>query len=131
MLTNSYFNPHICERVVRRNGRLFRVRFAVAVIDGEVCGRILSAEPVGELGSKKKEVRSKQEKAFYLPSPKKAGIAIKSRYQSKKIISPFSELQFFVSQMTRAPSCADRTRTDADIPRTDAENKKTLSALSL
>src|SRR3989344_8128835 len=108
MLTKHFIQPKIFERMTRtRDGRLVRVRFAVAIIDGEVCGRILSAEPIGELVSLEfgKLVSFKKVKIrYHLPAPKKKLVIVQSRYKNGKIISPFHSLEFFMSQPTRAPS---------------------------
>ncbi len=109
MLT-TYFQPKIFERMTRTmDGRLVRVRFAVAVIDGEVCGRIVGVEEVGELPIFNFQFSIFKKKTFCLAGANRKAEVVKSCYKNRKIISPFSTLEFFMSQMTRAPSYPMRT----------------------
>ena len=100
----------IFEKVVRaKDGRLFAVRFVVIETSGQFRARIISAAQVIELGCRVKGIgykgKKKKEKPILLngsraPSTKPQALS------SFPFVSPFvSELEFFVSQMTRAPSC--------------------------
>ncbi len=103
MLTRNQFKQiGIHERLIRgKGGRLFRVRFEVAEIKGEICGRVIFAEPVGELdGITNHDSRIK----IFLGGITEKNPAPRSRIFASKILSPFSSLEFLVSQPTRAPS---------------------------
>src|SRR3989344_5365523 len=117
MLISYSVQPHIYEKVVRaKNGRLARVRFVITDIDGQIRGRVLSVVPVSELPSRVTIYRNKTETSFYnqrvLNAPTKKTERFFQRACDGLITSPyFSSLDFFVSQMTRAPS---GTQTFAD-----------------
>ncbi|MDR3558621.1 MAG: hypothetical protein P4L61_03750 [Candidatus Pacebacteria bacterium] len=109
-----------------RNGRQYRVLFLVSLIDGEVRGQIVSAQPIFEeakairlpgrigKGSTKHEARHDSTESsadspwtkLCLPAVKSAAKVVESRMSSwSRVASPyFSELEFFMSQPTRAPS---------------------------
>ncbi len=107
MLRKSQFKQlGIQEKIVRsKHGTLLCVRFAVAEIDGEVCARILSAEPLRILAPFTKHHSRNTNEICLL-----AGAHIKSTlvfaYQPKHSVSSpfFNKFSFFTSQPTRAPS---------------------------
>ena len=89
----------IFERVIRQNGRLFRVRFVILEREGKLRGKIISCEPVeviDEIGA--------VEGKYFLPVSFSAQGAPRGKTCFQGIVSPFSELEFFTSQMPRAPS---------------------------
>jgi|SRR3989344_5983982 len=107
----------IFEKVLRgKDGRLYAVRFVITDTDGQIRGRVLSIVPVSELPSRITIYRNKTETSFYnqrvLNAPTKKTERFFQRACDGLITSPyFSSLDFFVSQMTRAPS---GTQTFAD-----------------
>jgi hypothetical protein len=83
-----------------QNGRTFRLTFFVAVVNGELKGSLVSAQPLS-----KNENITGQGTVLCLPisCPKVvAETPFVSAYAP--VVSPFSELFFFTSQPTRAPS---------------------------
>ncbi len=95
ILNNQQLNS-IFERIIRdKNGVLFRVRFIVVEVNGKLQPQIISAESL---------IKNK-ETVIYLPavsSATKTTYTYRPSFISK--ISPYSSLDFFMSQPTRAPS---------------------------
>lgn len=85
------------------SGRQFRLNFFVAVIDGEIRGHLLSVQPISSsVGLLVGEVA---EGTICLPivcSENKPATVYISPFIS--VVSPYTELYFFNSQPTRAPS---------------------------
>lgn len=102
LLTQERNLNSIFERIVKdKNGELVRVRFIVVEIDGKFQGQIVSAEPL----KKVEEVKKSAEKTLLLPLFSQHLISYEKFveiYFSK--ISPYTTLEFFMSQPTRAPS---------------------------
>ena len=108
MLT-PYLNSQFIEKILTdRYGRQFRCLFLVALVDGEVKGRLVSARPIF---TDVTDVRHPScdgcltSKRFFLPiirSPKK----IFTERVWLPIVSYFAlkDFSFVTSQMTRAPS---------------------------
>ena len=89
----------IFEKVVLKNGRLFRIRFVVLERGGKLRGKILSCQPIEILAGESTESTSS-----YLPALADLQPAPISRVLFEELVSPLSTLEFFMSQMTRAPS---------------------------
>ncbi|HEY4499014.1 MAG TPA: hypothetical protein VJH94_03050 [Candidatus Paceibacterota bacterium] len=85
-----------------KDGRLFNVCFEVIEIAGHTRARIISATPVCELkGNCAKTTTTRA----YLPVSRAEPPPTPKPQEFHSYTSPFfSELDFFVSQMTRAPS---------------------------
>lgn len=112
--------PKVFEKNIHdRSGRLLRVRFVVAEFDGRVYGKILSVEPIVELRSRNcnKEVgirnyelrfRNQSKQRPFLPLELVSSSIRNSKFiLHNSLSSPyFHSLEFFTSQMTRAPSGA-------------------------
>ena len=99
MLT-PYVNSKFVEKVFTdRAGRQFRMVFLVAVVDGEIKGRLVSVQPLAQSAFRDTE------NVVCLPviCPKNETV---TEYVAPAIpvVSPFNELFFFTSQPTRAPS---------------------------
>ena len=100
MLPQTYQENRVFERKIRaKNGQLMLVRFTVSTQGGKVRGRILSIEPVASLPGD----TLRQEK-ICLPKAPTCNAQPICKSVPQAIISPFTSLQFFVSQPTRAPS---------------------------
>lgn len=85
-----------------QTGRQFQMLFIVALVNGELKGRLVSVEPLTSDASKFKPA---QECQFFLPislSNKKTVTEYVADFTP--IVSPYTELYFFMSQPTRAPS---------------------------
>jgi len=107
--------PHLQSRFIEkvltdRSGRQFRVLFLVSLVNGEVRGQIVSAQPIFE-GATAAALPGRVAKAMpwstlCLPCTKAAAKIIASRIHSwSRVASPYySSLEFFMSQPTRAPS---------------------------
>ncbi len=94
--------PQIVEKIVRKNGRLFSVRAALIEIDGKPYVRVLSATPIQTIGDASKQ---KSKKAYALPEIRTKAQSEAFAYKIGETVSPFfSNLDFFISQMTRAPA---------------------------
>src|SRR3989344_8348375 len=93
----------IFEKVLRgKDGRLYAVRFVITDTDGQIRGRVLSVEPVLELGYRGKGIGYRVKRlclASIYTEPKPEP---KQPYTNPLGSPYFSSLDFFVSQMTRA-----------------------------
>ncbi|KKU96067.1 MAG: hypothetical protein UY29_C0016G0025 [Parcubacteria group bacterium GW2011_GWC2_48_17] len=89
----------IFEKIVHQHGRLFLVRFVILEREGRLRGKIISCEPIGVLS----DTGAAKEK-YLLPISFSAKDAPEGKLCFKRIVSPFSKLEFFISQMPRAPS---------------------------
>lgn len=123
--------PHLQSRFIEkiltdRSGRQFRVLFLVSLVNGEVRGQIISAQPIFEgvknatLPGRVAKIRARHEARhefanssadspwtkLCLPCTKTAAKIIGSKVRSwSRVASPYySSLEFFMSQPTRAPS---------------------------
>ena len=103
MIIPSYTqHKGIAERVIRtRNGSLARIRFEVIDVDGNLRARVISVEPIYELETSQKNPAASLCLAGFTGETESEPLIIPG-YQP--IVSPFSELFFFNSQPTRAPS---------------------------
>jgi hypothetical protein len=104
--------PRFVSRVLSDvNGRQFRLTFLVAFVNGELKGRLVSAEPLFVSSAERQQgVRALLEGevtdgSFCLPAicnEKKPETTFIPDFAP--IVSPYIELYFFTSQPTRAPS---------------------------
>ena len=90
---------NIFEKVVRQSGRFFRIRFVIVEREGRMRGKIISCEPVEVID----EIVTVEGKYFF-PISSSAQCAPRGKTCLQGIVAPFSKLEFFTSQMTRAPS---------------------------
>ncbi|MES2470643.1 MAG: hypothetical protein V4526_00185 [Patescibacteria group bacterium] len=94
---------HIFDRVLRtKEGKLVRVTFVVVSVGGELKAKVLNIAPLEghQPTLKAAEILAlpgKVSKVSILPQ-KKTG------FEYKSILSPLQNLNFFISQPTRAPS---------------------------
>jgi hypothetical protein len=107
--------PHLQSRFIEkvltdRTGQQFRVLFLVSLVNGEVRGQIVSAQPIFE-GVRVASLPGRVYKVLpctklCLPCTKAAAKIIESKVRSwSRVASPYySSLEFFMSQPTRAPS---------------------------
>ena len=84
---------------VRQNGRLFRMCFVVFEREGKLRGKIISCEPITVMS----DCGTVKERCLLPVSFSAKKIPIVEAY-FQGIVSPFSKLEFFISQMPRAPS---------------------------
>ncbi len=92
------FERTVCDR----NGRFFRVRFVVVEQDGAVRGRIVSVTPVAAIMGE--TVGPATKPILCLPMCSRSAFLSESA-TFNPIQSPYVfSFDFFVSQMTRAPS---------------------------
>jgi len=110
MLTTHSRSQFISRNFTDLSGRSFRLTFLVAIVDGELKGRLVSAQPLSHSSSHQLNGRvantcPASANAFCLPifastqSPETEFIPAYT-----PIVSPYTELYFFTSQPTRAPS---------------------------
>jgi hypothetical protein len=86
----------IFERIIRdKNGVLVRIRFTVVENNGKFQPVIISAEAL---------VKNKEEVVFLPEEISKKDIALDTTPSFISILSPYINLDFFMSQPTRAPS---------------------------
>jgi hypothetical protein len=107
--------PHLQSRFIEkvltdRSGQQFRVLFLVSLVNGEVRGQIISAQPIFET-AKTAGLPGRVAKVapwvnLCLPCTKAAAKIIESKVRPwSRVASPYySSLEFFMSQPTRAPS---------------------------
>lgn len=93
------YRPHFIERVFTdQAGRQFRLVFLVTFVDGQLKGRLVSAEPIS----------SKARTSGCVPCLPVACPTVKANTQYiapvVPTVSPYTELFFLTSQPTRAPS---------------------------
>ncbi len=92
----------IFEKVVTKNGKLFLVRFVILEREGRLRGKVISCEAIETLsGSTGKATKICLPLFRTYPTVTDEGLTIKDC-----VLSPFSTLEFFMSQPTRAPSLA-------------------------
>ena len=105
LIPSFYSQKGLFERLVRgKNGALIRVRFEVVEFNGELRGRVISAEPVIELQGQKSKVKS-QNGSLCLPCASSEILHLTSYiFAFAPTVSPYNTLEFFMSQPTRAPS---------------------------
>jgi hypothetical protein len=107
--------PHLQSRFIEkiltdRNGQQFRVLFLVSLVNGEVRGQIVSAQPVFDevkaAGLPGRVYKMASCTKLYLSCTKAAAKIIQTKIRSwSRVASPYySSLEFFMSQPTRAPS---------------------------
>ena len=108
MLAN-YIQPKFLSRIFTDpTGRQFCLTFLVTVVDGEVRGRLISAEPISPDVSASPTLQLDgdiDDGVLCLPTvsfKKVSGTEYKHSFVP--VISPYTELYFFTSQPTRAPS---------------------------
>lgn len=89
----------IFEKVVTKNGKFFLVRFVIVERGARLCGRIISCEAIETL-----PVGVTAETEHCLPAFSALEPAPTTKERFVEIVSPFFTLEFFISQMTRAPS---------------------------
>ena|SRR3989344_4390297 len=94
-------------------GQQFRLTFFVSIVNGEVRGRLVSAQPISSSAAQANVSRialtgdsvSSPDQIFCLPifcTKKEVETSYVPSYAP--IVSPYRELYFFMSQPTRAPS---------------------------
>src|ERR1035437_4158582 len=109
MLTPNLQSRFIEKVLTDRNGQQFRVLFLVSLVDGEVRGQIISAQPIFEavkaVGLPGRVYKGSPCTKLCLPCTKAATKIIESKVKSwSRVASPYySSLEFFMSQPTRAP----------------------------
>ena len=95
--TQSKFIEKVC---TDRNGQQFRLVFFVALVNGEVTGRLISAQPIG-----KAPQTVSAEEILYLPIAAIVNDTVTEYVSSfAPIVSSYNKFFFFNSQPTRAPS---------------------------
>ena len=79
------------------HGRQFRLVFLVAIVNGELKGRLVSAQPLSQA------FKCESFPCLPVSCPK---YVVETEYKPSfaPVVSPYNELLFFVSQPTRAPS---------------------------
>ncbi len=106
MLTRSQA-PQLIERIFTDQfGRHFRMVFMVAVVDGELKGKLVSVQPISQADSLKLKGTCVSSGTICLPvecSDKKGETLYVADFAP--VISPYVSLEFLMtSQPTRAPS---------------------------
>ncbi len=95
MLT-PYSEPQFVEKTITSHtGEQFRVVFLVAIVNGEVRARVISAVSMGSA-----RAHTLSLPVPFIPSP--SVISYAPAFAPK--VSPYFTLEFFISQPTRAPS---------------------------
>jgi hypothetical protein len=98
MLT-PYVNSQFVEKIMTdRSGRQFKLTFLVAIVDGQLKGRLVSAQPLAQ------SFKNTESVVFLPISCPKNETVTEYAPAFAPIVSPYNELFFFTSQPTRAPS---------------------------
>lgn len=93
-------SPKLVEKIATdRAGKQFRLVFLVAIIDGEIKGRLVSAEPIDFNEDVAQCVKCLPIECFRPDADTEYISGI-----NEEILSPYNELFFFTSQPTRAPN---------------------------
>jgi hypothetical protein len=90
--------PEIFERLVEREGKLFRVRFLIFEREGRLLGKVTSCEAIETLSGETCEA------GHYFPAAVELDGFSENIRTFDTVVSPYFFLEFFLSQMTRAPS---------------------------
>jgi len=111
MLTPNLQSRFIEKVLTDRAGQQFRVLFLVSLVDGEVRGQIVSAQPIETIKSARLPGRVSKGSPWTklcLPAVKSITKIVDTKIRSwSRVASPYySSLEFFMSQPTRAPSRA-------------------------
>jgi hypothetical protein len=95
--------PEFVSRVfTTQDGRQFRMTFLVSVVKGEMKGRLVSVQPLANSTINQQPSTSNQ---FFLPISCPAHSTVTEYVAAfAPVVSPYTELYFFTSQPTRAPS---------------------------
>ena len=107
---NNYSGTQFLSRIFTdASGRQFRLTFLVAVVNGELRGHLVSAQPVSASGLNTLELTgSVSDGSFCLPiicSDKKPDTIYTPAFAP--VVSPYFSLEFLInSQPTRAPAFA-------------------------
>ena len=110
MLTPNLQSRFIEKVLTDRAGQQYRVLFLVSLVNGEVRGQIVSAQPIYEdanvIRLPGRVAKAQSFVKLCLPCTKAAAKIISSSVRSwARVASPYySSLEFFMSQPTRAPS---------------------------
>ena len=90
---------------IDQNGQQFKLTFFVALVNGEVKGKLISAQPVSRRSDLSSVRGGSTSGAVYLPISLSVNETITEYIPGYvPFVSPYSELFFFTSQPTRAPS---------------------------
>ena len=106
MLT-PYSNSKFLSKVFTdANGRQFRLTFFVTVVNGELKGRLISADPISHSIARLTGAVSKTDGIYYLPILTTQKVPSSEYiFDYVPVISPYFSLEFLInSQPTRAPS---------------------------
>lgn len=103
MLSLSEKNQLVSRIFTDCNGRSFRLTFLVTIVDGQVRGRLVSAQPLGGTTKSQTPITNNQ---YCLP------ISIEAKTPNTEyvpafapLVSPYFSLEFLInSQPTRAPA---------------------------
>lgn len=95
MITPYSQTKFVEKLITSRNGEVFKVVFCVSLVDGQIKATVVSATPVIE----KAEVS-----LLPILNKKQVSTFVKEIVLNDLIVSPFFNLEFFMSQPTRAPS---------------------------
>ena len=107
MLNLSNPNRFVSRVFTDYSGRQFRMTCVVAVVNGELKGRLVSVQPLAKAYALKGLVSENGGRTsveclpIYCPEKKSETIYTPAY---APIVSPYTELYFFTSQPTRAPS---------------------------
>lgn len=87
-------------------GQVFRLTFFVVMVNGELKGRLVSAQPIK--ANSQEFLQQDSHSILLLPVSCPKNITVTPFISSyTPFVSPFNELFFFTSQPTRAPSSSD------------------------
>ncbi len=105
-LVPSQEAPQLVEKIFTDQfGRQFRMVFLVTVIDGELKGRLVSAEQLSANSPRLQGTTSEASEILSLPIFEMQKEVVTEYVPAfTPVVSPYTELFFFTSQPTRAPS---------------------------
>lgn len=106
--TNALALPHgqfIVRDYIDASGQQFRLTFFVTIVGGEARGQLVSAQPIFVSARPRLAGNvSKASPCFCLSTSFKTETETTHLRTYSPVVSPFTELFFFTSQPTRAPS---------------------------
>ncbi len=105
MLT-TYSKPQFVEKIITsQTGEQFRVTFLVAIVAGEMKAKVVSMMPLARQPVTASTQSATSRTVLSLAAPfEKIATAFTYSPAFAPVISPYTILEFFVSQPTRAPS---------------------------
>ncbi len=104
MLINFDLQPKIVEKIVYRNGATYRIRAEFSYVEGRFLGRIISIERIHTISEFSISNFQFSQNPLCIGGTVEKGDSNFAFDFGEETVSPYFSLDFFISQLTRAPS---------------------------